>query len=165
MLTCESLLSGLCYSTVLTFVSFVDRDMYMRYRGGGVGHYRVELPEDLAEPNVDDAVDTDDSEVDMAIPETEVVLGHTETSMDVNPGTERLEMEMDLGGKDGKEVVDDGEGGDDDILDNDDDPDTSSDESGSDVEADTEQQPDDDEWHADDTGDGGDFDNDAHGTL
>ncbi|KAG6869817.1 hypothetical protein C0992_001900, partial [Termitomyces sp. T32_za158] len=26
---------------------FVDRDMYMRYVGGGVGHYRVKLPEEL----------------------------------------------------------------------------------------------------------------------
>lgn len=27
-----------------TIYSFVDRDMYMRYRGGGIGHYRVPLP-------------------------------------------------------------------------------------------------------------------------
>ncbi|KAG6881382.1 hypothetical protein C0992_001205, partial [Termitomyces sp. T32_za158] len=41
-------------------ISFVDRDMYMRYVGGGVGHYRVKLPGELSveidkldEPTID----------------------------------------------------------------------------------------------------------------
>ncbi|KAF5384836.1 hypothetical protein D9615_000907 [Tricholomella constricta] len=37
---------------------FVDRDMYMRYAGGGVGHYRVALPEDASNPGMDEDVDT-----------------------------------------------------------------------------------------------------------
>jgi hypothetical protein len=59
-----------------TFVSnylarFVDRDMYMRYAGGGVGHYKVDLMEgsrDSAPPpepepaaNSEDAFNTSDS--------------------------------------------------------------------------------------------------------
>ncbi|KAG5649593.1 hypothetical protein H0H81_002918 [Sphagnurus paluster] len=51
--------SSLCQKSSLNLLnlnSFVDRDMYMRYAGGGVGHYRMKLPEeptDMVENEVD----------------------------------------------------------------------------------------------------------------
>ncbi|KAK7025783.1 hypothetical protein R3P38DRAFT_3316409 [Favolaschia claudopus] len=36
---------------------FVDRDMYMRYRGGGVGHYRLEIPVEEDIPGAEQAAD------------------------------------------------------------------------------------------------------------
>ncbi|KAJ6451830.1 hypothetical protein C8R47DRAFT_1030639, partial [Mycena vitilis] len=41
---------------------FVDRDMYMRYRGGGVGHYKLEIPPE------EDVPDMDDEEEDLTDP-------------------------------------------------------------------------------------------------
>lgn len=46
--------------------SFVDRDMYMRFRGGGIGHVKVDIddpiPEDInpldSADNIDEATDT-----------------------------------------------------------------------------------------------------------
>lgn len=41
------------YRVLLQFnqaISFVDRDMYMRYHGGGIGHYRLTIPDD-SEPD------------------------------------------------------------------------------------------------------------------
>ncbi|KAI0076042.1 hypothetical protein K474DRAFT_1708449 [Panus rudis PR-1116 ss-1] len=42
---------------------FVDRDMYMRYRGGGIGHYEAELQDPQPSPDEldDDASDSDSS--------------------------------------------------------------------------------------------------------
>jgi hypothetical protein len=40
---------------VFYFESFVDRDMFMRYFGGGVGHYQVSVPDaDADEPGLPD---------------------------------------------------------------------------------------------------------------
>ncbi|KAJ7077570.1 hypothetical protein C8R44DRAFT_911496, partial [Mycena epipterygia] len=46
---------------------FVDRDMYMRYRGGGVGHYQVPIPpEDDAAPTT--PTEEEDPEFPISIP-------------------------------------------------------------------------------------------------
>ncbi|KAJ7827319.1 hypothetical protein B0H13DRAFT_2373887 [Mycena leptocephala] len=55
--------------------SFVDRDMFMRYLGGGVGHYRVPVPDDAAEdgdipPEEDEPDPADDH--DILRPDSEV---------------------------------------------------------------------------------------------
>ncbi|KAJ6488839.1 hypothetical protein C8R45DRAFT_1143036, partial [Mycena sanguinolenta] len=50
---------------------FVDRDMYMRYLGGGVGHYRVEVPHDGDAEDEDapaPAPDSDEDEFPRSIP-------------------------------------------------------------------------------------------------
>ncbi|KAJ7673060.1 hypothetical protein DFH06DRAFT_53284 [Mycena polygramma] len=47
---------------------FVDRDMYMRYRGGGVGHYSVEIPEEDDIPPAPDSDDEEDHEFPISIP-------------------------------------------------------------------------------------------------
>ncbi|KAJ6474795.1 hypothetical protein C8R45DRAFT_1159936, partial [Mycena sanguinolenta] len=48
---------------------FVDRDMYMRYLGGGVGHYQVPIPpEDEAAPTAEPAPDSDEEEFPSMIP-------------------------------------------------------------------------------------------------
>ncbi|KAJ7169185.1 hypothetical protein C8R43DRAFT_1121076 [Mycena crocata] len=49
--------------------SFVDRNMYMRYRGGGVGHYQVPIPPDEHVPEVDPADEDPDREQPIVVPE------------------------------------------------------------------------------------------------
>ncbi|KAJ7906438.1 hypothetical protein B0H13DRAFT_2333474 [Mycena leptocephala] len=51
---------------------FVDRNIYMRYRGGGVGHYRVDLPEEDDVPEEDSEEEGDDGEPDPIITDPEI---------------------------------------------------------------------------------------------
>lgn len=52
MSTCECRLLIISDFIHAKHSSFVDRDMYMRYAGGGVGHYQIEL-KDNHEPQLD----------------------------------------------------------------------------------------------------------------
>ena len=55
------------FTTMLTkyYYSFVDRDMYMRYAGGGVGHYKINVndPHTVTQ-DPGDADDGSDEEVE-----------------------------------------------------------------------------------------------------
>ena len=46
----------------LIFDRFVDRDMYMRYAGGGVGHYKVNGSSDADSGDDGDGADDDEGE-------------------------------------------------------------------------------------------------------
>ncbi|KAJ7459227.1 hypothetical protein FB451DRAFT_1405872 [Mycena latifolia] len=59
---------------------FVDRDMYMRYLGGGVGHYQVNIPEEDEAP----VTALDDEDVDS---EPEPALTVQQAPLRTPPGT------------------------------------------------------------------------------
>lgn len=47
----------------LIVLSFVDRDMFMRYHGGGIGHYKVRFHDDEhaeRDPGTEDPIPDDD---------------------------------------------------------------------------------------------------------
>ena len=72
--------SGNCKSQIclLTRASFVDRDMFMRHLGGGIGHVNNVHPFSSAtnsEGYLEDGGDNDDDEVDSAAIDL-TTLGH-----------------------------------------------------------------------------------------
>ncbi|KAJ7017029.1 hypothetical protein C8F04DRAFT_980188, partial [Mycena alexandri] len=107
---------------------FVDRDMFMRYLGGGVGHYQVTLPEDNTEgpdENTSAAHESEDEDLpdDPPTPEEEAALldeeldpedddnepevlqGDDDEDGDPWSEDEPDEEEDDLGPEDGEDVI------------------------------------------------------------
>ena len=85
--------------------SFVDRDMYMRYRGGGIGHFptRVDEPEPEPDPRSPEVVDETD----------ETWTTHGSQSQDeglVDEDAEEDEEEGDPHALDGSEEIEYGDG-------------------------------------------------------
>ena len=84
--------------------SFVDRDMYMRFRGGGVGHVptRIEDPEEAAGPGEDMDLDSE-----TAIPIPEPAEDDDEDDFWDENGNERGSDESEDGEDEGNQEDDD----------------------------------------------------------
>jgi hypothetical protein len=93
---------------------FVDRDMYMRYAGGGVGHYRVTLldsPADASDTREDFAMDEEVEEAEHILDDS-IVEDHSSDSEAASEEEEEDNPDEDLddlGAEDGEEGFADAE--------------------------------------------------------
>ena len=87
----------------LIFDRFVDRDMYMRYAGGGVGHYKVKISDTRS---TESSVPEEELE-DFDVPRTETSDDSENGSSDADSGDEGDGADND----EGEDLPEDGEGG------------------------------------------------------
>ena len=121
----------------LNVISFVDRDMTMRYFGGGIGHLKNSPPQQVC--GLDPIDPTSESE-EMAVEEEDEDLGTVEQpSSDVVNGSELVQLDVNEDDEDGKD-------------DDDDDDDSDSDDSEGGDQTDEDEEPDSESEGEDDYG-------------